>query len=104
MAGPAPGQAIRRFIVSGRVQGVGYRWFVRETGRSEDLRGIARNLPDGSVEVVAAGSPDSLSRLEARLGEGPPHAIVDSVSCTEIDALDGYSWAEALPSPFQIAR
>ena len=101
---PASGENVRRFIVSGRVQGVGFRWFVRELGRAENLRGIARNLADGSVEVIAAGPPDSLRRLEARLGEGPPHAKVDKVLSQDPDERDEYSLMEGLPSSFEIER
>ncbi|HWB40996.1 MAG TPA: acylphosphatase [Gemmatimonadales bacterium] len=67
-----------RFVVSGIVQGVGFRWFVARHARSLGLGGYARNLPDGRVEVVAAGAdPDALARLEALLREGPAHARVE---------------------------
>ena len=67
-----------RFIVSGVVQGVGFRWFVARHARSLGLGGYARNLPDGRVEVLAAGAgDDALSRLEELLREGPAHAQVE---------------------------
>jgi acylphosphatase len=57
-------------VVSGHVQGVGYRWFVRELAGAARVAGSARNLPDGRVEVVAEGPPDAVRRLVAAL-DGP---------------------------------
>jgi acylphosphatase len=69
-----------RFVVSGVVQGVGFRWFVARHARALGLSGYARNLPDGRVEVVADGADDSaLVRLEERLRAGPAHARVADV-------------------------
>jgi acylphosphatase len=69
-----------RFLVSGVVQGVGFRWFVARHARALGLTGWARNLPDGRVEIVAAGADaDLLGRLEARLRDGPAHARVEVV-------------------------
>jgi acylphosphatase len=69
-----------RFEIAGRVQGVGFRWFVREQARALDLAGWVRNLPSGSVELVAAGSPGALDKLEAVLRAGPPGARVERVT------------------------
>jgi acylphosphatase len=67
-----------RFVVSGVVQGVGFRWFVARHARSLGLGGYARNLPDGRVEVLAAGAgAEALARLEELLREGPAHARVE---------------------------
>ncbi len=69
-----------RFIVSGVVQGVGFRWFVARHARALGLGGYARNLPDGRVEVVAArGAAEALGRLEALLRAGPAHARVEEL-------------------------
>lgn len=69
-----------RFVVSGVVQGVGFRWFVARHARSLGLGGYARNLPDGRVEVLAAGAgAEALARLEALLREGPAHARVEQL-------------------------
>ena len=68
-----------RYLVRGRVQGVGFRWFVRSAAVRLGLRGWVRNLPDGAVEVVASGSPDSLASLEQSLRNGPPAAMVSEV-------------------------
>ncbi len=65
--------------VRGRVQGVGYRYFVRRLAIDLDLHGWVANEPDGSVRLVAEGPRDRLSDLEERLREGPPAAIVDRV-------------------------
>lgn len=63
--------------MSGRVQGVGFRYFVQDRALELGLRGWVRNLPDGSVEAAAAGPPEALDRLEARLRQGPARARVD---------------------------
>ena len=65
-----------RFIVQGRVQGVGYRYFVLQQAEALGVTGFARNRPDGSVEVVAEGSDEALHALEDRLKEGPAFAAV----------------------------
>ena len=68
-----------RFVVSGRVQGVGYRYFVLREAQALGVRGFARNQPDGSVEVVAEGGAEALADLEALLREGPAFAEVTGV-------------------------
>ena len=80
-----------RFLVSGVVQGVGFRWYVARHARALGLAGFARNLPDGRVEVMAAGTDGTLDRLEQLLRAGPAHAEVERV-----EREDGV--AEALPS------
>jgi acylphosphatase len=69
----------RRYLVSGRVQGVGFRYFTQDVAAREGLTGQVRNLPDGCVEVIAEGDADSLQRLEAALWRGPSHARVENV-------------------------
>jgi acylphosphatase len=66
--------------VSGIVQGVGFRWFVRERARRLGLSGWVRNLPDGSVEVVAAGDDGQLELLKEQLRVGPPGAVVNGLT------------------------
>jgi acylphosphatase len=68
-----------RFTVLGRVQGVGYRYFVVHQADRLGVSGFARNRPDGSVEVIAEGTEEALAALEARLREGPSFAAVSSV-------------------------
>jgi acylphosphatase len=69
----------RVFLVSGMVQGVGFRWFVARHARSLGLSGYARNLPDGRVEVVASGPAAALPDLEQLLRTGPAYAQVEKV-------------------------
>lgn len=67
------------FHVTGRVQGVGFRWWTRSQATRLGVSGTVRNLPDGSVAVHARGSDEQLRRLEERLAAGPPLAIVQQV-------------------------
>lgn len=69
----------KRFIVRGRVQGVFFRASTRNRARELGLTGHARNLADGSVEVLACGADDAVARLEAWLWQGPPAARVTAV-------------------------
>jgi acylphosphatase len=73
-----------RFLVSGSVQGVGFRYFVLRRANSLRVTGWVRNLPDGRVEVVARGTTESLESLASLLREGPPHARVAGVDKAEI--------------------
>jgi acylphosphatase len=68
-----------RFLVSGHVQGVGFRASARVEALHMGISGHARNLRDGRVEVVACGSSEALAKLEAWLQHGPPAARVEGV-------------------------
>jgi len=68
-----------RAIVRGRVQGVGFRMFVVREAHRLGLAGYTRNLPDGTVEVLATGDAAKLDQLVLRLEQGPPGARVDAV-------------------------
>ena len=68
-----------RYVVSGRVQGVGYRYFVLKKASALGVTGFARNRNDGSVEVVAEGSDEALASFEELLREGPAFAAVSGV-------------------------
>jgi len=68
-----------RYRVQGRVQGVGYRYFVLRQAGALGVTGFARNLADGSVEVVAEGEAQALADLEARLREGPSFSEVTAL-------------------------
>jgi acylphosphatase len=74
----------RRLVVSGVVQGVGFRYFVYRRAQSLSLRGWVRNLPDGRVEVVISGPPEQVATLEAAVSQGPPHAQVEKVEKSDI--------------------
>jgi acylphosphatase len=69
----------RRFLVTGKVQGVYFRHSARLEAQRLNLRGLARNLPDGSVEVLAQGSTSAVEALHRWLQRGPAHARVDRV-------------------------
>ncbi len=85
---PTEGPAVvtRAFIVAGRVQGVGFRYFVLREAQALGLAGWVRNLPDGRVEVLASGEPDLVSAFEGRLWQGPSHARVASVEGRDAEA------------------
>jgi acylphosphatase len=78
-----------RFIVRGRVQGVGYRWFVEREAHVLGIAGWVRNNADGSVEVLAMGSRDQLFGLRSRLRAGPRAARVDDVEEAEAKPVAG---------------
>ncbi len=70
---------VLHFLIQGRVQGVGFRWFVHREASELDLRGWVRNTEDGDVEVVASGDPGDLAELRASLKRGPRGSRVDRV-------------------------
>ncbi|GAC1413901.1 MAG: acylphosphatase [Gemmatimonadaceae bacterium] len=84
--------------VRGRVQGVGFRWYVMEMARELKLAGWVKNRPDGHVEIAAAGDGAALAKLEAAVHAGPPGANVDDVR--QLGAI----LPNSLGSPFAIAR
>lgn len=88
-----------RLVVRGRVQGVGFRWFVREAARALGVAGWVRNNADGSVELAASGSAEAIARLEAAVREGPPGAAVSDLDSTLMD--EGSS---SLAFPFTVER
>lgn len=81
----------RTFVVSGRVQGVGFRWWARSTAAALGLRGTVRNRPDGGVEVRAWGDTAALDRLERELWSGPPAARVRAVETGDAGSAPGAS-------------
>ena len=88
-------------IVRGRVQGVGFRWFVREEARRRDLAGWVQNRPDGGVEVVAAGPDAAIDAFEAQLRIGPSGALVKELESIN-DSINDSNMA--LAKPFAILR
>ena len=74
----------RRFLISGRVQGVGFRFYAEAAGRREGLQGSVRNLSDGSVEAVCEGDAEAVGRFELAIRQGPPGARVDEVKMQTI--------------------
>jgi acylphosphatase len=85
-----------RYLVAGRVQGVYYRAATVETAQRLSLRGWAKNLPDGRVEVVAAGPVAKLAELASWLWKGPPTARVESVQAEQ--------WEGPIPADFSVER
>jgi acylphosphatase len=81
----------RRFVVRGRVQGVGFRWFVEREAHLLGVSGWVRNNADGSVEVLAQGTRDQLLGLRSRLRQGPRAARVDDVEESEVGPVAGLS-------------
>ena len=81
--------AARRFLVRGRVQGVGFRWFVEREAHILGIAGWVRNNADSSVEVLAMGTRDQLAGLRSRLREGPRAARVDNVEESEAKFVPG---------------
>jgi len=74
----------RRYVVTGRVQGVGFRWFAHDVAAREGVHGWVRNLADGSVEVVAEGEREAVDRLDAAIRRGPGQARVAQVETEDI--------------------
>lgn len=71
---------VRRYMIGGRVQGVGFRYFVQSVAVRETLSGWVRNLDDGRVETAAAGEADAIARFERAIRQGPPAARVEHVT------------------------
>lgn len=87
-----------RLRVHGAVQGVGFRWFVREAAQRLEIVGWVRNAEDGSVEIAAAGSAGAMEAFLRDVTRGPSRAAVQGVT------RDPLGDDEALPSPFTIRR
>jgi acylphosphatase len=96
-----PTGTILHVIVHGRVQGVGFRWFVRTEARRLGLAGWVRNLPDGTVEMRASGIGQFLSGLEQALQRGPDGASVTQITPVDTPAPDSRT---DTPYPFIILR
>jgi acylphosphatase len=75
--GMAEKTMVLHFLIQGRVQGVGFRWYVHREASELDLRGWVRNTEDGDVEVVASGEEADLAELRASLRQGPRGSRVD---------------------------
>jgi acylphosphatase len=80
----------RRFIIKGRVQGVGYRYFALRAAEDCGAVGTVRNLPDGSVEVIAEASGDVIAMLRAELERGPSYGNVSEVLEIELRPTGRY--------------
>ena len=87
MTSPEKAIHARRFLVRGRVQGVGFRWFVEREAHILGIAGWVRNNADSSVEVLAMGTRDQLTGLRSRLRGGPRAARVDDVEELEAELI-----------------
>ena len=74
---------VRAYRITGRVQGVGFRWFTSRVAKELDISGTVQNHPDGSVRVHAKGAPGLLDQLETTIGRGPATARVEAVESME---------------------
>ena len=80
---------VQHYLVKGRVQGVGFRWFVQYEAARLGLRGWVRNTDDGAVEVLAAGSPDQLQDLVQALARGTRGSRVDNIENHPVAQSEG---------------
>src|SRR5258708_20204349 len=74
----------RRYVIAGRVQGVGFRWFTHDAAAREGVHGWVRNLADGTVEVMAEGDGPSVDRLEAAARRVPSSARVERFDADDV--------------------
>jgi acylphosphatase len=79
----------RRYLVKGRVQGVGFRWFVSRVAEAFDIAGWTRNTDDGDVEIVARGTPENLRSFKEQIEIGPDASRVDRIVEGEQPAGEG---------------
>jgi acylphosphatase len=93
-----PTVCMRRAVVEGRVQGVGFRWFVRQEARRLGLAGWVRNVSDGTVELLVGGEESAVRRLLEHVAVGPDAAEVASVRAEEPQNV------ESLPYPFTVLK
>ena len=82
------------YLVKGRVQGVGFRWFVQREASGIGLKGWVRNTDEGHVEIVAAGEPEDLAELKAVLRKGSRGSRVDAVIEHELAESEGANLGE----------
>ncbi len=80
----------RQFIVSGQVQGVGYRYFALRAAARHDILGTVCNLPDGRVEVIAEGGRDAIQLFKNELATGPRGAYVTNLEETDIAPIGNF--------------
>jgi acylphosphatase len=76
----------RRFVISGRVQGVGFRYFTQNAAAREGVTGWVQNLPDGRVEAFVEGDEEAVTRVERAIRSGPRGAVVETVDVSDEEA------------------
>jgi acylphosphatase len=80
----------RRYVVSGEVQGVGFRYFAQRVAAHHQVVGYVRNLPDGRVEALAEGTPESVEGFKHDIAAGPQHARVEQVEEVSVEPSGRY--------------
>ena len=80
----------RRYVVSGEVQGVGFRFFTQRVAAHHQVVGYVRNLPDGRVEAYAEGTPESIEGFKHDLAAGPQYARVEQVEEVSVEPTGQY--------------
>ncbi|HEX6183943.1 MAG TPA: acylphosphatase [Pyrinomonadaceae bacterium] len=80
----------RRYVVSGEVQGVGFRFFTQRVAAHHQVVGYVRNLPDGRVEAYAEGTPESIEGFKHDLAAGPQYARVEQVEEVSLEPTGQY--------------
>jgi len=85
------GGVARKFLIRGEVQGVGYRFFAQRAAARHQIVGYVRNCPDGTVEALAEGPPDSVEEFKNDLAAGPQWAIVDQLEEINLDPSGLYT-------------
>ena len=81
----------RKFLISGDVQGVGYRFFAQRAAARHQVVGYVRNLPDGRVEAVAEGLADDVEAFKHDLATGPAYATVENIEEIDLEPTRSYS-------------
>jgi acylphosphatase len=84
------GMVARRFVISGLVQGVGYRFFAMRAAARHQALGTVRNLPDGRVEVIAEGDREAIDELKHDLATGPSMAVISDIEETDLPVSGRY--------------
>jgi acylphosphatase len=85
-----PMRIARRFLISGRVQGVGFRYFTQDVATREGVTGFVRNTPDGNVEALVEGDQEAVIRVERAIRMGPGGARVESVHVSTEEPSGAY--------------
>jgi acylphosphatase len=83
-------KAARRFIISGEVQGVGFRFFAQRVAAQHQVTGYVRNLEDGRVETLAEGTPEGIEGFKHDIAAGPRHARVEHVEEISVEPTGRY--------------
>jgi acylphosphatase len=81
----------RKFLISGEVQGVGYRFFAQRAAARHQVLGYVRNLPDGRVEALAEGTMESVEAFKHDLATGPTFSVVENIEEINVESTGNYA-------------